>query len=109
MTDLKQLMHIISVVPSNGTMKAKIDCECGASFTSKHRWWHEKKSRQHLDFVKKRDKPFVENIEFHREQIKKSLSIGILHAKPSCDHSTIPNATVCGRCGDSVWKYKRYR
>jgi len=28
----------------------RVTCGCGATFTSHHRWWHERKSKQHLNW-----------------------------------------------------------
>jgi len=51
-----------------------ITCACGATFTKKHKWWHEKKSQQHLKWVE--DTPFF-------PPKGSPLSIGVVHEVPT--------------------------
>ncbi len=35
--------------------KEKITCECGATFTRHHKWWHEKNSKEHHEYILKQE------------------------------------------------------
>lgn len=55
--ELKEIKGLLKRYLEADRTDNRIVCECGAKFTKKHRWWHNKFSEQHKQYENPGDEP----------------------------------------------------
>jgi len=55
-------------------MEQKIKCECGAHFSPKHRWWHDRKSKQHSDWLEEKFRKAIKITAEENREVLEMLS-----------------------------------